>query len=222
MAILLIEDEKKLSDIISRALKSELYSVEVAYDGKDGLEKATKNSYSLIILDIMLPQKDGLTVCKELREKGIHTPVIILTARGTLEDKVLGFDVGADDYLVKPFGIAELLARIRAIAKRRKVAAPDIKIVADLIMDKKKHEVTRGGKKIHLPPKEYKLLDTLMTFQGEAVPRRRLIDHAWGPEFVETHNELNVHIRYLRKKIDTTANKPLIHTVRGVGFTLRD
>jgi DNA-binding response OmpR family regulator len=135
---------------------------------------------------------------------------------------VLGFDVGADDYLVKPFGIAELLARIRAIVKRRKVAAPDIKIVADLIMDKKKHEVIRSGKQMHLPPKEYKLLDTLMTFQGEAVPRRRLIDHAWGPEFVETHNELNVHIRYLRKKIDTDKNKPLIHTVRGVGFTLKD
>jgi DNA-binding response OmpR family regulator len=222
MAILIIEDEKKLSDILCRALKSELYSVEVAYDGKDGFEKALKNSYSLIILDIMLPTKDGLSVCKELREKGIHTPIIMLTARGTLEDKVLGFDVGADDYLVKPFGIAELLARIRAIVKRRKVAAPDIKIVADLIMDKKKHEVIRSGKQMHLPPKEYKLLDTLMTFQGEAVPRRRLIDHAWGPEFVETHNELNVHIRYLRKKIDTDKNKPLIHTVRGVGFTLKD
>ncbi len=222
MAILIIEDEKKLSDILSKALKSERYSVDVVYDGEEGLDKALKNNYSLILLDIMLPKKDGMEVCKELRKKGIHTPIIMITARGTVEDRVTGLDLGADDYLVKPFGLDELFARIRAVMRRRKTTDADIKKIANLIIDNKKHEVTRGGKIISLTPKEYKLLDTLITFQGEAINRRRLIDYAWGPEFVETNNELNVHIRYLRKKIDHSKNKPLIHTVRGVGFILKD
>lgn len=221
MAILIIEDEKKLVDILKRALKSERYSVEVAYDGDDGLKKALKNNYSLIILDIMLPKRDGLAVCAELRKREVHTPIIMLTARGTVEDRVVGLNAGADDYLIKPFGIDELFARIRAVMRRRKTTDPDIKKIGDLVMDKKKHEVTRGGKVVSLTPKEYKLLETLMTFQGEAINRRRLIDQAWGPEFVETNNELNVHIRYLRKKIDNAKNKPLIHTVRGVGFVIK-
>ncbi len=221
MAVLIIEDEKKLTDILKQALKSERYSVDTAFDGEEGLKKASKNNYSLIILDIMLPKKDGLTVCKELRKKGIHTPIIMLTAKGTVEDRVIGLDSGADDYLVKPFGIDELFARIRAVMRRRKTTDSDILKVEDLIMDKKKHEVSRNGRQIALTPKEYKLLDTLMTFKGEAINRRKLIDHAWGPEFVETNNELNVHIRYLRKKVDTGKNKPLIHTVRGVGFMLK-
>jgi DNA-binding response OmpR family regulator len=222
MAILVVEDEKKLADILKRALKNERYSVDVAYDGEVGLEKALKNNYSLIILDIMLPKKDGFAVCKELRERQIHTPVIMLTARGAVEDKVTGLDVGADDYLVKPFGIGELFARIRAVMRRRKTTDPDIKKVGDLIMDKRKHEVTRSGKIIPLTPKEYKLLDVLITHQGEAIKRRQLIDYAWGPVFNESNNELNVHIRYLRKKIDGKKMKPLIHTVRGVGFLLRE
>ena len=222
MTILIVEDEKKLVDILKRAFKEERYSVDVAYDGEEGLEKGSKNNYSLIILDIMMPKKDGMTVCKELRKRGIHTPIIMLTARGTIEDKVLGLDLGADDYILKPFGIGELLARVRAVMRRRKTTDADIKKVGDLVMDKKKHEVTRAGKVIDLTPKEYKLLDTLITFHGEAINRRRLIDNAWGPEFQESNNELNVHIRYLRKKIDTNKNKPLIHTVRGVGFTLKD
>ncbi|HEY4509001.1 MAG TPA: response regulator transcription factor [Candidatus Paceibacterota bacterium] len=222
MAILIIEDEKKLVDIIKRALKSERYSVDTAYDGQEGLEKAMKNNYSLIILDIMLPKKDGLTVCKDLRARNIHTPIIMLTARGTVEDKVRGLDVGADDYLIKPFGIKELFARIRAVLRRRKTTDSDIKKIANLVMDKKKHEVTRAGKIIDLTPKEYKLLDTLLTRMGEAVKRRDLIDHAWGPEFKETNNELNVHIKYLRNKIDAGKNKPLIQTIRGVGFVLKE
>ncbi len=222
MSILIIEDEKKLVDILKRALKGERYSVDVAMDGEEGLEKAMKNNYALIILDIMLPKKDGLAVCKELRARHVHTPIIMLTARGTVEDRVSGLDVGADDYLIKPFGIDELFARIRALLRRRKTTDSDIKKVGDLVMDKKKHEVTRAGKRVSLTPKEYKLLDTLITFQGEAINRRQLIDHAWGPEFEETNNELNVHIRYLRKKIDGPKQKPLIHTVRGVGFVLKE
>ncbi len=222
MSILIIEDEKKLVSILKRALKSERYSVEVAYDGKEGLAKALKNNYSLILLDIMLPKKDGLAVCKELRQHQIHTPIIMLTARGSTEDRVAGLDVGADDYLIKPFGLNELFARIRAVLRRRKTTDSDITRIADLVMDKKKHEVTRAGKVIPLTPKEYKLLDTLLSNHGEAINRRRLIDNAWGPEFEETNNELNVHIKYLRRKIDGSKNKPLIHTIRGVGFVLKE
>jgi DNA-binding response OmpR family regulator len=222
MSILIIEDEKKLVSILKRALRGERYSVEVAYDGKQGLDKAMRNDYSLILLDIMLPKKDGLTVCKELRKYQIHTPIIMLTAKGSAEDRVAGLDVGADDYLVKPFGLNELFARIRAVLRRRKTTDSDTMRLADLAMDKKKHEVTRGGKVILLTPKEYKLLDALFSNHGEAINRRKLIDNAWGPEFEETNNELNVHIRYLRRKIDGNRNKPLIHTVRGVGFVLKE
>lgn len=222
MSILIIEDEKKLVSILKRALKGERYSVEVAYDGKEGLNKAMKNNYSLILLDIMLPKKDGLAVCRELRQHQIHTPIIMLTARGSAEDRVAGLDVGADDYLIKPFGLNELFARIRAVLRRRKTTDSDIMRIADLIMDKKKHEVTRAGKVISLTPKEYKLLDTLLSNHGEVINRRKLIDNAWGPEFEETNNELNVHIRYLRRKIDGNKNKPLIHTIRGVGFVLKE
>ena len=221
MTILIVEDEKKLVDILKRALKSERYSVDVAYDGEEGLEKATKNTYNMIILDIMLPKKDGFSVCKELRELKIATPIIMLTARGSIEDRIVGLDAGADDYLIKPFGIEELFARIRSVLRRRKNIDTDISKFADLIMDKKKHEVTRGGKIIELTPKEYKLLDTLMSRQGEAIKRRELMDHAWGPEFVETNNELNVHIKYLRTKLNKGGKKDLVQTIRGVGFVLK-
>lgn len=222
MSILIIEDEKKLMDILKKALISERYSVDVAYDGKDGLDKAMKNNYSLILLDIMLPEKDGFTVCKELRENDIHTPIIMLTARGGEEDRVIGLDMGADDYLIKPFGLKELFSRIRAILRRRKTTDGDIIKFADLIMDKKKHEVTKAGKIISLAPKEYKLLDLFLSSPGEAISRQRLIDRAWGPDFNETNNELNVHIKYLRTKIDEKSSKPLIHTIRGVGFVLKE
>jgi len=222
MSILVIEDEKKLVDILKRELKSDRYSVDVAMDGKEGLEKALKNNYSLILLDIMLPKKDGYTICKELREHQIHTPIIMLTARGSLDNRVKGLDLGADDYLIKPFGIKELLARVRAVLRRRKITESNIAKFADLMMDKKKHEVTRDGVVIPLTPKEYKLLELLLTNHGEAISRKRLIDHAWGPDFKEANNELNVHIRYLRAKIEGDKNKPLIYTVRGVGFVLKE
>ncbi|MDP2966980.1 MAG: response regulator transcription factor [bacterium] len=222
MSILIIEDEKKLVSILKRALKGERYSVEVAYDGKEGLNKAMKNNYSLILLDIMLPKKDGLAVCKELRQHQIHTPIIMLTARGSTEDRVAGLDVGADDYLIKPFGLNELFARIRAVLRRRKTTDPDITKIADLVMDNKKHEVIRAGKVIPLTPKEYKLLHALLSNQGVAINMRQIIVYAWGPSFDSSHNELNVHIRYLRRKIDGNKNKPLIHTIRGVGFVLKE
>jgi two-component system copper resistance phosphate regulon response regulator CusR len=222
MPILIVEDDKKLSNILRSALKGERYSVDTAFDGEEAALKAKKNSYSMILLDILLPKKDGFVVCKELREHQIQTPIIMLTARGTIEDRVSGLNAGADDYMVKPFGTEELFARIRTVLRRRKTTDSDIRKVGRLVMDKKKHEVTLGGKILDLTPKEYKLLDVLITHPGEAIKRRQLIDHAWGPQFVETHNELNVHIKYLRTKIEKGSKKPAIHTIRGVGFVLKE
>jgi DNA-binding response OmpR family regulator len=222
MTILVIEDEKKLVDILKKALKSEKYAVDVAYDGQDGLEKGLKGNYGLIILDLMLPKKDGVEVCKELRSHQVHTPIIMLTARGTVDDRVAGLDIGADDYLVKPFGLEELLARIRAVLRRRKTSDSLIWKVDDLIVDQKRHETTRAGRVIQLTPKEYRLLETMVRHKGEALTRRQLLDEAWGPTFEETNHELNVHIRYLRRKIDGNSTKPLIHTVRGVGYVLKE
>ncbi len=220
MTILIIEDEKKLVDILCRALKIERYSTDFALDGEDGLKKAMKNDYDLILLDIMLPKKDGILVCRELRASGIHTPIIMLTAKGTVNDRVIGLDVGADDYLIKPFGMNELFARIRAVMRRKKTTDPDIAVMGNMLMDRVKHKVTRAGKDIPLTPKEYKLLDILLRHRGEALSRRKLIDGVWSPGFKELGNELNVHVRYLRRKIDQKGQKPLIHTIRGVGFSI--
>lgn len=222
MTILIIEDEKKLANILEKALKLERYSVDIAYDGNIGLEKGLKNNYDLIILDLMLPKKDGLTVCKEIRAHNIHTPIIMLTAKGTVEDRVKGLNIGADDYLIKPFGMDELFARVRAVLRRRKTSDPDIITMADLIVDRVKHQVFRVGKELKLTLKEYKLLETLLNYRGEAVSRKKLLESVWNPEFHESGNELNVHVRYLRRKIDGKGQKPLIYTIRGVGFTIKE
>ncbi len=222
MTILIIEDEIKLSDILKKALKAENYATETAFDGEEGLKKAMTNNYALIILDIMLPKKDGMEVCKELRKNHIQTPIIMLTARGLIEDRIQGLNLGADDYLLKPFGIRELQARIRAVLRRRNVAESEILKIGNLVMDTAKHEVTRAGKKIALTPKEYRILDTFVRRPHQAITRRQLVDEVWGPEFNENNNELNVHIRYLRRKIDGKGMKPLIHTLRGVGYTLHE
>lgn len=222
MTILVVEDERKLAAILRRALISQNYTVEVASDGEEGLTKALKNSYGAIILDLMLPKKDGMEVCRELRSRGIHTPIIILTARGIVEDRITGLDLGADDYILKPFEMNELFARIRAVLRRRKTSDSLILKAGDLIMDTKTHEVTRGGKKLNLTPKEYKILDTLLRHKGEALSRERILEDTWGPGFKEKNYELNVHIRYLRTKVDKGEPKALIHTIRGVGYTIKD
>jgi DNA-binding response OmpR family regulator len=222
MTILVVEDEVQLAEVLKKALTGQRYTVDVALDGEEGFNKALKNNYGLIVLDLMLPKKDGLEVCKELRERHIHTPIIMLTAKGVLEDRVQGLDVGADDYLLKPFEMEELFARIRAVLRRRKTSEPLVLKVGDLIMDTKSHEVTRAGKKVQLTPKEYKSLDALMRQGGEVLTRGDLIKEAWGHEFKEDNHELNVHMRYLRTKIDEGFGKPLIHTVRGVGYIIKE
>src|SRR3989344_7482876 len=222
MTILIIEDEQKLSDILKKALVGQYYTGDTAFDGLEGLNKALKNNYELIVLDLMLPKKDGMEVCKELRAKGVQTPILMLTARGVLEDRVHGLDVGADDYLLKPFEMSELFARIRALLRRRKTTDAPVYKVSDLIVDTKAHEVTRAGKKIELTPKEYKILNTLVRQKGEALTRQQLIKEAWGHDFKEENYELNVHIRYLRTKIDKGFKKPLIRAVRGVGYTIKE
>jgi DNA-binding response OmpR family regulator len=222
MTILIIEDEKKLVEILKKALKGERYAYDVAYDGESGLEKALSGNYSLIILDLSLPKKDGLDVCIELRQKLIHTPIIILTARGVIDDRVKGLDVGADDYLLKPFSLDELFARIRAVLRRRKVAEGSILSFGDLVLDTKKHQVTRSGKILLLTPKEYRLLETLLYSKGQAVSRVQLIEEAWGENSQKVNFELNVHMRYLRRKVDSGRKEPLIKTVRGVGYALRE
>ncbi|HEY9584063.1 MAG TPA: response regulator transcription factor [Candidatus Paceibacterota bacterium] len=222
MSILIIEDEKKIAEILRKALISDRHGAEIAYDGEEGFKKAMSGNYALIILDLMLPKKDGVEICRELRAKGIQTPIIMLTARGTADDRVLGLDLGADDYIVKPFGIDELLARVRAVLRRRKTVDSPVFKIADLVLDTKRHEVTRAGKPIVLTPKEYRLLAALLRSDGQVLTRRQLIDSAWGPTFTESNNELNVHIRYLRRKIDTNGLKPLIKTIRGAGYSIKD
>jgi len=222
MRILIIEDEKKLADILKKALTSERYSVDLAYDGEDGLEKASTGNYALILLDVMLPKKDGIEVCRELRARSVHTPIIMLTARTTLVDRVRGLDTGADDYITKPFGIEEIFARIRAVLRRRKTSDPVVLTIDDLVVDGRKHEVTRAGKVVSLTPKEYRLLFLLLRNKNEAITRRQLVDAAWAPGYEENNHELNVHMRYLRTKVDPEGMRPLIHTVRGVGYVMRD
>ncbi|MDP1625457.1 MAG: response regulator transcription factor [bacterium] len=221
MRILVVEDEKKLADILRRALTGEKYSCDLAYDGEEGLEKGLKNNYSVILLDIMLPKKEGFEVCRELRARSVHTPIIMLTARATESDRVMGLDTGADDYLTKPFSIDELFARIRAVSRRRKTSDPIVFKADNLVLDGRRHEVTRAGKALSLTPKEYRLLISLLRSPGEVLTRRQLLDAAWNPDFHETNHELNVHMRYLRSKVDADGQKPLIHTVRGVGYILR-
>lgn len=222
MTILVVEDEEGLVDILKRALKGEGYTVDSAKDGKEGLEKGLKHNYGLIILDLMLPKIDGIEVCRKLREHEVHTPIIMLTARGVAQDRVIGLDAGADDYLIKPFDMQELFARIRTVLRRRKTTDSLVLKAGDLVMDTKSHEITRAGKKIELTPKEYRLLDMLLRHKGEALPRVELINAAWGPDFQENNYELNVHMRYLRSKVDKKDQKPLIHTVRGVGYSLKE
>lgn len=222
MRILVVEDEKKIADFIKRGLKEEGYAVDSAADGEEGLFLAKTNDYDLVLLDLMLPKIDGLAVCKKLKEANIKTPVIMLTAKNTVKDKVLGLDSGADDYLTKPFAFEELLARIRAILRKKDTHAPTSLKAADLVLDLLTHKVTRGDKEIELTAKEYSLLEYLMRNEGVIVTRTMISEHVWDIDFDTFTNVIDVYINYLRNKIDSGFKKKLIHTVRGRGYILKE
>ena len=225
MRILLVEDDKKLAGYLQKGLVEEQYAIDVYHDGPSGLYWAKEFDYDLIILDIMLPGKDGMMVCKEIREKGIVTPILMLTAKDTTEDKVKGLDIGADDYLAKPFSFDELLARIRALLRRSShythQKTQTLK-VADLELDPVSHKVSRAGNKIILTGKEYALLEYLMRNTGRIVTETNIIDHVWDMQSEPFTNVVNVYIHYLRNKVDKGFEKKLIHTVRTIGYVMKD
>ncbi|MCX6811621.1 MAG: response regulator transcription factor [Candidatus Berkelbacteria bacterium] len=222
MIILVVEDEKKIASFIKRALEMEKYTVELAYTGEEALEKAEINDYDLIILDVMLPGSDGFTVCEKLRKMKINSPLIMLTAKTQVSERIKGLDSGADDYLTKPFSIDELLARIRSLLRRgKKAVTPKLKI-SDLTLDPKSHEVNRGKNELRLTAKEYKILDFLMRREGEVCTRSMIGEHVWGYNFNSLSNVIDAHISNLRRKVDGKNKIQLIETVRGGGYKIRN
>ena len=221
MRILVVEDEQKVASFIKRGLEEEGYAVDVAADGEEGLAMALECVHDLIILDIRLPKMDGLRVLKELRQEKVMTPVLLLTVRATIEDKVLGLDAGADDYLTKPFAFQELVARVRALLRRRAGADPAILEVADLTLDPARRTVSRGGERIELTAREFALLDYFMRNPGRVLTRAMIAEHVWDYTFDTTTNVIDVYVNYLRKKIDAGREPKLLHTARGVGYVLR-
>jgi heavy metal response regulator len=221
MRILVIEDEKKIASFIKRGLKEEGHMVDVAYDGEEGYQLSGENDYDMILLDIMLPKRDGISLCRQLRDDGVTTPVLMLTAKDSIQDKVTGLDSGADDYLTKPFAFEELLARIRALMRKRSPQVTKLQ-VGDLVLDLISHRVTRAEKEILLTMKEYSLLEYLMRNAGTVVTRTMITEHVWDIDFDTSTNIIDVYINYLRNKIDSGQQKKLIHTVRGRGYLLKD
>lgn len=221
MRILVIEDEAKVASFIRRALEEESYAVDVCGDGSAGLDLARLGSYDLIILDLMLPVMSGLDVLRSLRKEKIKTPVLILTARAQIDQKVKGLDAGADDYLTKPFAIEELLARVRALLRRGSGEPLGLLQVEDLILNPATREVVRGGQRIDLTAKEYALLEYFMRNAGRVLTRPMIAEHVWNLDFDTFTNVIDVYINYLRNKIDRGHERKLIHTVRGSGYVLR-
>jgi DNA-binding response OmpR family regulator len=221
MRILLIEDNRRLSDSLRLTLQDDGYVVDVAYDGLEGEELATITSHDVIILDIMLPEKDGLAVCRALRKKHVNTPILMLTARDALLDRVTGLDSGADDYLVKPFEVDELRARIRALLRRESTEKSALLNVADLELDPATHAVRRGGHDIELTAKEFALLEFLIRHPNRLVTREMAEEHLWSYDHTIASNVVDVYIRRLRRKIDDPSPVKLIETVRGVGYRIR-
>ncbi|MBT0664843.1 response regulator transcription factor [Geobacter pelophilus] len=222
MRILVVEDEKKVSSFIKRGLEEEKYEVDTAFDGEEGLKMALDRPYEVVILDWMLPKQDGLSVLKELRAQKRSTPVLMLTAKDTVEDIVAGLDSGSDDYLTKPFAFAELLARVRALLRRSEMDRGAELRFADLRIDPVTHKVWRGDKEIDLTAKEYALLEYFMRNPNQVLTRTMIADHVWDYTFDSFTNIIDVYVNYLRKKIDREADKKLIHTVRGVGYILKE
>jgi heavy metal response regulator len=222
MRILLVEDDKKVASFIRKGLEEEGYAVDVAAEGEAGLFMGLDRLHDLIILDVMLPKKPGFQVLRELRQAKVATPVLMLTARDTVEDKVQGLDAGADDYLTKPFVFAELLARVRALLRRRAEARSPRLQVADLVLDPATRSVTRDGQPITLTNREFALLEYLMRNAGRVLTRTAITEHVWDYDFDSGTNVIDVYVNYLRKKIDAGHEPKLLHTVRGAGYVLRE
>lgn len=220
MRVLVVEDESSIARFICQGLREAGYAVDVASDGQEGLNYALAVPYDVLILDILLPKMDGLRLLRELRERGVRTPILLLTARDTVEDRVQGLDSGADDYLVKPFAFPELLARVRALLRRPPLQSDPILRVGDLEMDTARREVRRAGRRIDLSPREFALLEYLMRHPNRVLTRTQIAEHIWDFDFFTESNVVDVYIGYLRRKIDRGFDRPLIHTVRGVGYQI--
>lgn len=220
MRILLVEDEPQIADFIARGLSESGHSVDIARDGEEALEWPTAADFDIIILDVMLPSIDGIEVCRTLRGQGLRTPILMLTARDAVEDRVRGLDSGADDYLIKPFAFAELLARVRALSRREPALLGTKLEVGDLVMDTATRHVIRSGAELELTAKEFALLEYLMRHPNQVLSRTVIAEHIWNYDFDNVTNVIDVHVKNLRKKIDEGYEGKLIHTVRGAGYRL--
>ncbi len=222
MRVLLVEDEKKVASFIKKGLEEHGYAVDLASDGKTGLAMALDQIHDLLILDINLPEIDGLTVLSQIRGKKAVTPVLLLTVRATIEDKVIGLDTGADDYLSKPFSFEELLARVRALLRRHSESKSPVLSLADLSLDPASRQVFRGGNRIELTSKEFAILEYFLRNVGRVLTRSMIINHAWDYDYEAETNVVDVYIAYLRKKIDAPYHPKLLHTIRGTGYVMRE
>ena len=224
MRILVVEDEKKINDVIVKTLKKEKYGVDSCFDGEEALDYIFSVEYDIILLDIMLPKKDGFEVLKSMRKKGIKTPVLFLTARDQIEDRVRGLDLGADDHLVKPFAFEELLARIRVVLRKNSGSGEDsgnVLKIANLTVDCNKHEVFRDDVSIKLSAKEFSILEYMMRNKGRVVSKEKIEEHVWDFDYEGGSNIVEVYIKFLRKKVDNDFSPKLIHTIRRVGYILK-
>jgi heavy metal response regulator len=222
MHILVVEDEKKVASFIQRGLEAEHYTTEVVPDGEVGLRRLLDGHYDLVILDVLLPKRDGLAVLEDARKHKVKIPILLLTARDTVADKVAGLDRGADDYLTKPFAFEELLARVRALLRRGAPESIPVLTVADLQLDPVSRQVTRAGQRIELTAKEFALLEFFLRHSGRVLSRTLIAQHVWGVNFDTFTNVIDVYVNYLRKKIDANFDPKLLHTVRGVGYVLKE
>jgi len=222
MRILIVEDEKKVAGFIKKGLEEETYAVDVAYDGEEGLFMGQQNQYDLIILDLMLPLIDGMEVLSRLRKNKVDTPILLLTAKDSVEDKVTGLNTGADDYLTKPFAFSELLARIRVLLRRGKAETKTVLQIDGLTLDLVSHKVKRQGEEIELTGKEYSLLEYFMRNQGKVLTRTMIAEHVWDYNFDTFTNVIDVYVNHLRKKIDKNYPNKLLHTLRGVGYIMKE
>jgi two-component system OmpR family response regulator len=219
--VLVVEDEAKMATLVRKALELEGYSVDVAMTGTDAVWMGTENDYDAIVLDVMIPEPDGFEVCRRLRADGRWAPILLLTARDSVDDRVIGLDAGADDYIPKPFSFAELYARLRALTRRGAPERPRVLEVADLELDPARHRVTRAGQEVDLSPKEFALLDLFMRHADEVLSRTTILEHVWDFAYDGTSNVVDVYVRYLREKIDRPFDRTTLETVRGVGYRLR-